>query len=200
MSRSSVRGALRYGRSRPNCSSIVWQSAQQLPRGQRRIDLHDAVEIVVATGVDRRGAIEARFREHGDRALLGKTHDCVFQGLTRIAEIRAEAQISYRHDISPTTVVRRLHAERSASVVVRAVAAPRCRRAFGCARRPPFRHPVCGFLRHCCAAVAFLGARSFPPCESSASRAATSPSMKSVHHCPTDTSSSPDSQRNRRKS
>src|SRR6266702_3203839 len=78
-----------------------------MPCGQRGVDLDDAIEVVVATGVDRRGAIEARFREHGDRVLLSKTHDCVFQGLARVTKVCAQAEISYRHGMNPTTVVRR---------------------------------------------------------------------------------------------
>ena len=73
---------------------------EQMPHGESRFDFHDAVEIVVTARVDRGSAIQARLGEHGDGVLLCEAHHCVFQGLARVPEIRAEAEISNRHGIT----------------------------------------------------------------------------------------------------
>src|SRR3954454_4112732 len=101
-----------------------------MPHGKRRLDLHDAVEIIVTAGVDRGSAIQARFREHGDGVLLRQAHHCVFQGLARVPEIRAEAKISNGHGITSCNY-RSTASANAASVVVRAVAARVVVCAFG---------------------------------------------------------------------
>src|ERR1700729_3259202 len=93
-----------------------------MPDWQCRFELHDTVVVVVTTGVDRGGAIQARLGEHGDGVLLCQAHHRVFQGLARIPEIRAEAEISNRHGITSCDY-RSTASSLAASVFVRAALA-----------------------------------------------------------------------------
>src|SRR5579859_1026963 len=99
-----------------------------MPHGERRFDLHDTVEIVVTARVDRGSAIQARLGEHGDGVLLCQAHHRVFQGLARVPEIRAEAEIGNRHGITSCNY-RSTATANAVSVFVRAVMA----RVVGCA-------------------------------------------------------------------
>src|ERR1700744_5394603 len=99
----------------------------------------------------------------------------------------------------PTTFVRRLPPEpRQSSCVPFGLTSLTSR--FPAGVPPSSPSPALRFLAPPPRRRRFLGVRSFPPCVSNASRAAASPLINSVHHAATDSSSSPDSLRSRRKS